>query len=452
MSNNHFLNHCHPAEKPKSQEPPAFYEAQVNNQWQGNLEWPLAPDTTNMAFSPNVHLDPPLKSSGTHVWLANCAAVMQAPQEIGSKMDDPVGPIIQPHHGAFMRQLPPFPPYQTLQLPSVFPTVEASYDLAGGQWSGYQGHSTTESALSQKALMQGLAEAQHVASNNAFHIPSLYPSPYGNQIHGSLETFATTNHEKQELQRLPENFRGSYLASGHINRQDVEIGTSIVDTMHGLSTESDLVCFGMLVGIPGTCERACENNATSHPVKLESPDTFVGTEDHNLRGHVSPDVRFLTAPLIEENSIELQVTCNVSVDASELLKKRKRLRPAASSLKCALDIILYGPIRAVDSICTFIDKCNEYLDDNQKIYLQDPVRCDRNVRYCNPQRLPPLDPGSIQLTSDLEIKRQQLVKIEAIELQTDLLELLDSQEDLPEAPQPPAITTLLQRQTRLRPL
>lgn len=201
----------------------------------------------------------------------------------------------------------------------------------------------------------------------------------------------------------------------------------------------------MLAGIPGTYRRTCENDATSYHVKLESPESFVGIEDYTFRGDVSADFTFLTAPLMEEKSLELQVTCTMSIDAPKLLKNGKRLRLATLPSKCALDIILYGPIQAAGAICTFIDECNEYLDDHRKLYLQDPVGCDRNVRYCNPQRLPPLDPEAIQMTFDLAIKRQQLVELEAIEPQMDLLELLDSQEDLPEALQPPAIATPLKR-------
>ncbi|WDK10480.1 WD domain-containing protein [Colletotrichum graminicola] len=106
---------------------------------------------------------------------------------------------------------------------------------------------------------------------------------------------------------------------------------------------------------------------------------------------------------------------------------------------------LYGQGSHSDDISLFIDQCNELLEDQPKLYLQDPVGCDRNVPYCNPQRLPPLDPTTYPHTLDLEQKRQSFVELEDLEPPPELLELLDSQEDLPEALQPPAIATPLKR-------
>lgn len=81
------------------------------------------------------------------------------------------------------------------------------------------------------------------------------------------------------------------------------------------------------------------------------------------------------------------------------------------------------------------------------IYLQDPLDCDLDVRYCNPHRLSSVDLASCPMTSNLNSVKDVL---EAFDLQaaprhSELLAILDAHEDLPEASQPCAIQTLLER-------
>lgn len=182
-------------------------------------------------------------------------------------------------------------------------------------------------------------------------------------------------------------------------------------------------------------------------VKLESPEKFIGKEDTMMSGTISPDSLYLTTALLDEGDLRLQVTCTVVADdAVKTLSNGKRLRlPRPATTRCALDIILYGPRRLFSVLGEFIDECNEHLQDDRKLYLQDPVGCDENVRYCNPHRLPPLDPNEAQFTFDLTAKRRCLRDLEDFEPRPELLELLESQEDLPEAPQPPSIRTILER-------
>ncbi|KAK2007911.1 hypothetical protein LZ32DRAFT_641022 [Colletotrichum eremochloae] len=201
----------------------------------------------------------------------------------------------------------------------------------------------------------------------------------------------------------------------------------------------------MFVGITATCRSHSLVNASSYAVKLESPGSFVGTQDSNLNGVISSDFIYLTAALFADTYIELQVVCSITEDALKMANSEKRFRGPTMMTKCSLEIILYGQSNHSDDISLFIDQCNETFKDQPKLYLQDPVGCDRNVRYCNPQRLPPLDPTTYQYTQELEQKRQSFVEMEDLEPPPELLELLDSQEDLPEAPQPPTIATPLKR-------
>lgn len=162
-------------------------------------------------------------------------------------------------------------------------------------------------------------------------------------------------------------------------------------------------------------------------------------------GTVSSDVTYLTNALLADMDTELQVICCITEEALTIANGEKRFHGPNATVKCSLNLILYGQSNHAEDIVLFIDQCNEDLDYAEKIYLQDPVGCDRNVRYCNPQRLPPLNPKEYQYTLDLGGNRQGLAEIEDLEPPPDLLELLDSPEDLPEALQPPAIMTELKR-------
>ncbi|KAK3345803.1 SNF2 family N-terminal domain-containing protein [Lasiosphaeria hispida] len=209
-----------------------------------------------------------------------------------------------------------------------------------------------------------------------------------------------------------------------------------------------VVCYGMIVGIPGTVKRADLDETSRCPVRFSSPESFIGTEDPNLRGEVGLESRYLTSALLLEPDFELQVTCTVSVEPPRVLSTGKRLRVAGAVPRCTIDIILYGPSELSEAIYTFIQECNEMLEElqeEQRLYLQDPVGCDRDVPYRNPQRLPPLDTASVTLTSELAQRVDNPVDLEDIEPRPELLELLDSQEDLPETPQPHGITTPLER-------
>lgn len=170
----------------------------------------------------------------------------------------------------------------------------------------------------------------------------------------------------------------------------------------------------------------------------------MGTSDSGLQGAVSPEFHFLTSALLDEENLELQVSCTVLMEPPKFLSNGKRLKVAGPP-KCSIDIILYGPPELAEALCTFLDECNEHLEDGQKLYLQDPLGCTHNVPYCNPQRLPPLDPASIALTSELAQKRTIHVDLDDIAPRPELLELLNSQEDLPEAAQPPAIRSSLEK-------
>jgi len=100
----------------------------------------------------------------------------------------------------------------------------------------------------------------------------------------------------------------------------------------------------------------------------------------------------------------------------------------------ALTIIVYGPLGLFDDVGDFFQTCN--------MYLQDPVGCDRNVRYCNPHRLSGLD---VEAPMTLDLDSAHHMHISEISGNIDLLEGLNAHIDLPETESPPALVTSLLR-------
>ncbi|TDZ29489.1 hypothetical protein CTRI78_v011941 [Colletotrichum trifolii] len=211
--------------------------------------------------------------------------------------------------------------------------------------------------------------------------------------------------------------------------------------------EPEIVCFGMFVGIAASSQTHSMSKAATYAVELQTSSSFVDKANTDVKGDVGSEFQYLTTALLADADTELQVVCSVTEDALKVANSGKRFFGPKNPTKCSLNIILYGHIHHADDILLFIDQCNEQLDHKYKLYLQDPVGCDRNVRYCNPQRLPPLDPQDYQYTQDLGENRRGFVEMKDLEPPPELLELLDSQEDLPEALQPSAITTKLKRFT-----
>jgi len=83
-----------------------------------------------------------------------------------------------------------------------------------------------------------------------------------------------------------------------------------------------------------------------------------------------------------------------------------------------LDIILYGPSELEEAMGQFLSQ--------HRMYLQDPLHCDRNVPYRNPHIVPPED-GSILMTGSLNGPLGNL-EIERLDAGPDLLAQLISDE------------------------
>jgi len=97
---------------------------------------------------------------------------------------------------------------------------------------------------------------------------------------------------------------------------------------------------------------------------------------------------------------------------------------------------MYGPAELCYEIGEFFQSYD--------MFIQDPSNCNRLVRYCNPHRLSSADPNNCQWTWDL-IPGDLTWETKDVSAGPDILDLLDSQVDLAETPQPLVIETVLKR-------
>lgn len=193
-----------------------------------------------------------------------------------------------------------------------------------------------------------------------------------------------------------------------------------------------------MAGIPGECEVTTLRDeapiSSRLAIELKTAREFSCPSVDNLRGSVSTQHRQLLQAILDETSIRIQVTCELN-NRNNGARKTSRLLPQLIS--CSLSINLYGPKELFEEIGTFFQ--------DYDIYLQDPLDCDMNVRYCNPHRLSSTDPSLCPLTYDLKTNMLEAFEIQPKSRHSELLDNLDPQEDLPEASQPPEIQTQLER-------
>lgn len=104
---------------------------------------------------------------------------------------------------------------------------------------------------------------------------------------------------------------------------------------------------------------------------------------------------------------------------------------------CTISITVYGPIGASEEVGTYFQEEN--------IYLQDPVNAELHCRYLNPHRLSSVCTDTIIWTSDLKDDQSKLLDLKDRRVESEVLDIFESNEDLAEAPQPSGIRTPLEK-------
>ncbi|KAG4441377.1 hypothetical protein IFR05_003134 [Cadophora sp. M221] len=189
------------------------------------------------------------------------------------------------------------------------------------------------------------------------------------------------------------------------------------------------VCFGMLVDIPVKTPHLLDLSTNTAPVLLDNPNTL-RLFDGSIFGTIPErSVRILYA--LVSAGCTTQLFCQNGHSAVE----EGSGRPVEGGSIVTLCVITYGPE-------TLSEDVGDWLAEHG-LCLQDPIHCDRNVRYENPHLLRADDEEPL-MTYSLETNAP-IIHAETAIAAPNLFELLNQEHNLAETEQPQAVSTPLHR-------
>ncbi|KAH6867419.1 SNF2 family N-terminal domain-containing protein [Thelonectria olida] len=216
------------------------------------------------------------------------------------------------------------------------------------------------------------------------------------------------------------------------NPDEASLSVSIQTTKEA----GELVCFGTLPEISARCGRPGSGEIPPPlQVQIESSDRFSAKDFPEVRGRIPTTHGQMIQGLLDEKSLRLHGLCTFQTEPAGQRPSR-----GYTQIPCMLEVTVYGPLELFDEIGSWFEEYD--------IFLQDPQVCYLDVKYCNPQRLSSDDLASCPLVSEVVARKSGLVHLQVITERPDLLDILDSNVDLEEAPQPPMIRTALKRHQR----
>ena len=163
-------------------------------------------------------------------------------------------------------------------------------------------------------------------------------------------------------------------------------------------------------------------------VYLNPYDTVISRSNSRPLGRLSKRDANILKTLQDDPDIELQIHCRV-----EKTYGRARNGNRAVSIAC-ISVIIYGTMELFDPV-------GELFEEND-LFIQDPVGCDRVVEYRNPHRLSGLDERPT-MTSNEPIHPN--IMIECASNPVDILSEFETSGSLAEAEDPLALCTPLHR-------
>lgn len=184
--------------------------------------------------------------------------------------------------------------------------------------------------------------------------------------------------------------------------------------------------------MPGLITNSTSGSTLSCRAELTNSQAFTTLGDSPILGTINTDHLHLIEALLEEPTLDLDLQLTAEDDTGRPSRSRfSRKRP------CLLSITLYGPASLFEEIGNYFQEEN--------IYLQDPVNPQRDVKYFNPHRLSSIDLATCPRTSDLRMRESELVDMEERIVESRLLDIFESNDDLAETIQPDIIQTQLER-------
>ena len=135
--------------------------------------------------------------------------------------------------------------------------------------------------------------------------------------------------------------------------------------------------------------------------------------------------------LSSEQGITFQIYCR-TINRRAAQGKRGGRKPGANELQYVMNTIIYGPIELCDPVGEYLSKCG--------VYLQDPLNCDRDVVYSNPQVI--CRTTEVVMTSSL-VSQNAAPEVEKVISREDLFSELCSDDHLSLTDAPDAVSTPL---------
>jgi hypothetical protein len=160
--------------------------------------------------------------------------------------------------------------------------------------------------------------------------------------------------------------------------------------------------------------------ASSSELRVKETNSLLGKLHHNDQ------------QMLEVIAADSELVVQLTFSTSPLLSDEQHTTPPKESVGY-LGIIVYGPKHRLDDVGFFFTQC--------ECYLQDPIGCDRNVPYLNPQCLFSLYERP-SMTFELSQHQQHSFQ-DYTKASFDILADFETRDPLKETPTPTALRTPL---------
>ncbi|KAH9877599.1 hypothetical protein IAQ61_002966 [Plenodomus lingam] len=167
-------------------------------------------------------------------------------------------------------------------------------------------------------------------------------------------------------------------------------------------------------------------------VTITSSERFHATDNQQVTGIIPPQYGRMVKSLLDENALILFAYCTIDTDVTQ-----KHPSGPYSQISCTLDVTVYGPNDLFESIGSWLQ--------DYDVYLQDPRTIDLDVKYRNPHRLSSTELSSCPSVSMVVWLSTDTVQFLKIEDRPEPLDMISGQDDLEETAAPKMIRTVLHR-------
>jgi hypothetical protein len=177
-----------------------------------------------------------------------------------------------------------------------------------------------------------------------------------------------------------------------------------------------------------------QTGVTIIDVKLDSTNQLLKKEGLDSFGTISKQSSKTLQSIEEMELLALQLYCTVKIP-EEAPKRKTADKEKKQQPRVSLSVIIYGPFELHEDVGESFTEC--------QLYLQDPIHCDRDVKYLNPHILSDTTQEPV-MTSSIT-PGAILIQVENVTASLDLFTILRNEDTLEESASPIALNTILYR-------